>query len=207
MTHRSESLGFIDLPSDMADSGKPVSTGRYRFLADNGLHMGDQFGRVLVNWQDDTGISRVVAALGEHTRLMSFGPVRLTVDPDGVAYPIRVLLAGGRDGKVGGTVSFTIMIRPIGSQGSQVPNDSERSATSTATGLATPVLLPLTSYVLKLNARETARCLSEDQSSDDGSVAVNVPVYKAYIDIFGKKVTAPSDPVIYSVYAAEYVGL
>lgn len=207
MTSLSSSKYFEALPSTIADGGKPVSTGRFRRLADNGIHLGDSSGRVLVNAAFPSGLIGVYPESGGYTNIRSFGPFALTVGPDGIAYPVRIRIAGSRDGKAG-TVKFRVALNPFNlPAGIPRLGSGDRATETSNTSVTTNQWLTTTSTLLSLSAAQTARCLVDESTSDDGIVRSTSAVYKATIDVFGANVSGLAEPLLTAVYAAEFVGV
>lgn len=205
MTHLSGEKGFVAVPATIADANEPISTGAYRFIADNALHMGDVCGRVFVNDQWPAGIITNDPGTGGYNKIKSFGPFRLTVGPDGVAYPVRIRIAGMKDGKAG-SVKFRVVLSPVGI--SSVYSTGANSTESATTTLTTSTAwLTTTSTLLSLSRGQTAQCVSTESSSDDGTAQTSVVVYKAMIDVYGANVTLAAEPMLTALYAAEYVGV
>lgn len=205
MGKRSVGKTFLAMPATVADANAPVSVGRFRALADNGLHLGDSCGRVLVNLQYPGGLLGPLVGLGEYNKIVSI-PVRLTVDSNGIAYPVRIRIAGCTDGKAG-TVSFRAVLTPRGVP-SVYYNTSDDLVTETSnTSVTTVAWLTTTSTLLQWDSRLTALALSTDISTDDGTAQINVTTYKANLDIYGKRVASNAEPSLLAVYAAEYVGV
>lgn len=208
MTSRSESKCFTYVKSGIVAANEPVSVGTFRTLADNALHLGDSCGRVLINTEIPSGwlVSTVEPGVtGGTYKIASFGPFRLTVDENGVAYPIRVRLYGSRDGKGSDDVLLIAHVHPVG-----VPaafSSSESRASTSTTNSTTASWLTTSTDLISLTAYETARCAVDDQTSDDGTTRITAVTYRAMITVYGKRSTGTlSDVELRGIYAAEFVG-
>lgn len=206
MAPRSDRKGFIAVPTTMADDNKPISTGRHRFLVDDGLHLADQCGRVLCNMVFATPVRPATPAVGEYSEIFTFGPFRLTVGPDGVAYPIRVRIAGQKDAKAG-TVSFRIVFGSaarvktyFNSGGANMTDVTSAISGTTNAWRATD------STLLTLTAAQTAECLTTDSISDASGSYRDVIAYKGVIGVFGQTTTSSAEAELGGLYAAEFVG-
>ncbi len=206
MSSRSEAKYFRYVRSGSVAANEPLSTGIYRTLADNALHLADSCGRVLINTEFASGLFvTAVSAAGEYYKLASFGPFRLTVDERGIAYPIRVRVAGAKDGKGTDNVSFRVSVSPVGAP--LVFSDSSTYLTTSSTNSTTSSWLTSSPYVISLNATQTARCAVNESTSNDGTTRTSVTTYRAMITIHAKRDSGSlSDAELRGLYAAEFVG-
>lgn len=207
MSHKSTLKGFVAVPTIMADDFFPISTGRHRFLVDNGLHLADQCGRVLCNMVWTTPIRPTAPAVGEYSEIIVLGPFRLTVGPDGIAYPIRVRIAGRKDAKAG-TVSFRMAFGSLTRVRTYFNSDQANvTDVTTPTGSTTNAWLPTDSTLLSMTASQTAECLALDSITDGAGISRSAAVYKGVLAIYGQTTTSSAEPELGGVYAAEYVGV
>lgn len=195
-------------------SDQPVSTGTNRYTIGNLLHMADESGKCLVNAMKSGATAGTYLAKCADTgspttysKIISFGPFPLTLNPDGKHYPILIRICGSSD-KAGDTVSLKAVVCAPG-HGEVWINSTGASNVATSTAVADPPTWLTTDVTLiqMTTPDQIAPCSTQLSVIDvSGGYDNSVTVCAAVIEVWGATVTGTSEVFLHGLYAQEVIG-
>jgi hypothetical protein len=215
----SEYGGRVRLSSTRLADTVDVSAHALRVLASTAHHYADQKCNHLVNW---TAAKTSMMAAGQgymqpfqnstdFARVMSYGPLPLTLKPDRTAYPVRLELAAASS-VFGTTVTFAAVLVPQLALGSDFVEDttivSQHGVIFTGVSATTPSWRGASSgstFFVPDQSIVDAALGARDTLTDTSGTPATVDTREVWLVVYAKR-SGAATPRLYGVHLSEYVG-
>lgn len=219
----SDAEGLIYFPTADFGDDQPHDALNARCAMNNAIHLADQAGRVLVNYAlaENGAVLTNTSESDSRDRwhiIARFGPFILTLDDDGVPYPIRIRVAGHSSAAATQT-DMRVVVAPrgmsrdyvnaTGAGADTLPNVAEVSSSSIITAWLTTTIAGSAGTLLTVSRTlADAAYVSALPTIDGiGGSAITIKSYDWECVVFGQNTgSSEVEPVLDSLYLAEYVG-
>lgn len=216
--------GIIYFASSEYGTDFPHDAFHARTCMNNAIHLADQCGQVRVNFTSAENIGGITNT-SESTAttlwhiIARFGPFRITVDTDGVPYPLRIRV-GGYSSSAATQVKMRVVVAPrgmareyvnaTGAGAATLSNVAQVSTTSATPAWLTTTIAGSSGTLLTFSRAQADAAFVPSRPTVDaiGGNAIQVKDYEWEATVFGQNTGGSEvEPILSALYLAEYVGV